>query len=198
MKIAYFHDSIEYRTEFSSRDPLRPTFYWFSDRFHDHYGYGIDNTYFYLFVKDPISSNISMRARGGTQHDFHDLYADFVLYKNEQVPKLDRGELEYAEPPILMSFDRMTPELIAVYHKNTNEYEILYPEASAKTRFRLYDVQSGSKWPVGTQFTDVPELTAAVPELCNALPFQEPGYHDGRHVYDRWVPMVTEKNGTWL
>ena len=82
MKIAFSHSSNEYRTEFTSRDPRRPTFYWFSDRFHDHYGYGIDGSYFYLFVKDPIYDKISLRARNGTKRDFHNLYKDFFRLRD--------------------------------------------------------------------------------------------------------------------
>ncbi len=154
--------------------------------------------YFYLFVKNSARDNIAMRARRGENLDFNDLYSDFLDYQNSAFAKLKSGELKYAEPPIIMTFEIIIPDLIAKYHEDTNEYEIIKPITRSNVRFKLYDDTYKHTWPMGIPFTDVPELLEALPVLKESLPFQKPESIDGKYVYDNWVPMKTEKNGTWL
>src|SRR3989344_3482510 len=59
--ICFAHASDEYREFFTSREPNRPTFFWFTDRYYDHISHW-DNysswKYFYLFIKDPEADKI--------------------------------------------------------------------------------------------------------------------------------------------
>ncbi len=194
--ITFFHHSEEYREEFTHKDPIRPCFYWFSDRFHSHCG---QYPYFYLFVKNPITSNIAMRVRSGENLDFHDLYTHFLDYRDVGIPKVAKGDIQYAEPPIIMSFSKIVPDLIAKYHEDTDDYEIIKPVACSTIRFRFNE--SSSKFQssaLGIPFTKISELTHALSVLKVSLPFEDPEYIGGKYVYKNWIPMKTEKNGTWL
>lgn len=191
--ISFFHNSDEYREEFTHKDLKRPCFYWFSDRFHSHIG--IDS-YFYLFVKNPTIDNISMRARSGNDLDFNDLFSHFLYYKNNGVPKLESGELRYAEPPIIMSFDKITPDLIAKYNRDAKEYEVIKPTSHTNVKFKLWGDKQIST--LATPFTEIPELANILPMLKKSLPFEKPDVIDNKYIYANWIPMKTEKNGTWM
>lgn len=139
-----------------------------------------------------------MRARHGDNFDFNDLYSIFLDYKKDGVSKMQNGELKYAEPPILMSFDKVIPDLIAKYHEDTNEYEVVKPTAHLGRRFKLYDDTYKHIWALEIPFTEVPELVDLLPTLKESLPFQGAEYIDSKYIYDNWMPMKTEKNGMWL
>jgi len=55
------HSSDEYREVFTSKDKIRPTFYWFTDRYFDHLA-GCKYPawdYFYVFIKNPKEDKMS-------------------------------------------------------------------------------------------------------------------------------------------
>ena len=52
--------------------------------------------------------------------------------------------------------------------------------------------------PFGIPFLEVPELVNILPMLKECLPFQKPESIDEKYIYANWIPMRTEKNGSWL
>ncbi len=179
--ITFFHNSDELRSEFSHKDSNRPCFYWFADRFHSHTGYLKKDKYFYMFVKDPIKESITLIPRNNEDHSFHALYNDFLFFKH------NTDYQEYLEPPILMSYDRIVPDLIAEYSEETNEYKIVKPDIFKHMRFKLYDDSYKHQWAKGPKFTDIQVLNKSLPLLANSLPLTDPKIRNGKYIFKNWL-----------
>lgn len=197
--ITFFHNSDEYRDFFSHNFLKRPTFYWYSDSFHSHTGCIEKEKYFYLFVKDPIADGIALRSRNEGL-DFNGLHSHYNDFKKECLKNPKNGEYFYKEPSILMSFSTFEPDLIAEYDNNDNTYCIIKPIQQKGQKFKLYDDKFKEKYVIGegVPFIDIPEIITAVPKILEALPNIEPRKSLGKYHFDNWLPMVTEKNGSWL
>ncbi len=196
--ISFFHISPEYRVVFSSPSPKRPCFYWFSDRFHSHYGYPQDGWYIYFFVVDPAKDKVSLRARAGAQNDFNDLYTDFARYKENVLQQVSVDKMAYTEPPVVMSFDTIVPSLVAQYDKVTNEFVVVLPTEHKGKRFELFERCIHLKeWPRPKAFVEIPTLMQVLPMLSSSLPLELPKTEGGEYMYDRWLPMNKPK-GIWL
>ncbi len=172
----------------------RPSFYWYSDRFHDHIS---DDKpvykYMYFFFVNPKRDIVQLRSRTGDM-DFNDLHNYYVDYKTA----LQDPEIKYAEPGIVMSFSKMVPDII-LEHKEKGifkkwvESEVIWPlsEKGNKVRFHY---NTGKPVP----FTEIPVLSHTYPALKKCLPIWQPVRNNGKWEYPDWVPMKTHKNGTWL
>lgn len=180
----------------------RPVFYWFSDIWFSHWPRTRDK-YFYLFVKNPKKNEIELRSRSGS-FDFDALLSEYVEYLQERKQK-DLIDLHfnpdpkppykgYHEPPILMSFSEVVPDLVVHFSNERDKCgEIISSEPHKGRSICLFD-KTG--FPI--KFTDIEEVVDIVPRIKNSYPFIQPRKSKGKFVYDDWVPMVTEKMGTWL
>lgn len=187
--IVFFHHSDEHIEVFNPRDPAllehrgdRPLFYWFSDRYHSLYGNNSREGYFYLFFKHPPTDNIEIRAR----HEglgFDSLYRAYLEHKNGDA----------SEPGILMSFSKITPDLVLKYNEKLDAHIIVNPKSHKGQVIRLFD---DNNKPI--PFNQIREIIQAVPQLKNSHPFIEPGVENGKYIYDDWQPMITERMGVWL
>jgi len=190
--ITFIHNSDELRSVFSHKDEGRPCFYWFTDRYHSHTGFKLKDKFFYLFVKNPISDAISFRPRNNEDRSFHALYEDFLFY-------MHNTEYEgYLEPPILMSFSTIFPDLIARYLQDLNEYEIIEPISHRGERFRLFDDMYKEVWAKGIPFVEIPLLNEVIPTLQNSIPIASPDKRDEKYYFQNWVEMTSPRSGTWL
>lgn len=181
--LVFFHNSEEYREEFTSKEPDRPSFYWFSDKYFSHWPKNYRHKYFYLFVKNPKRDNIQLRAR----HDGLDFNALWLAYLNYQQQLI---KYEHVEPPIIMSFSKIIPDLIAEYQEDTKQLVIIKPSA--------YKGQSLNSIYERIRFANIPLIREIVPGIVNSLPFVSPMESNGGYIYDDWNPLVTEKMGMWL
>lgn len=197
--ISFFHNSDEYREVFSDREMNRPTFYWYSDSFHSHVGYKEKDKYFYLFVKNPRADGITLRSRH-EELDFNALHSHYVWFKKECLNNPRNGEYFYREPSILMSFSTLIPDLIARYDEDSNEYYIIKPIEQKGVRFKLYDDKFKKEYVIGDgiPFIKIPEIITVVPKILEALPNINPDILQEKYIFNNWLPMITEKNGSWL
>jgi len=189
--ITFFHNSSEYREEFSSKEPSRPCFYWFGDSYHCHLGWNVRDDYFYLFVKNPKRDKIFFRSRS-KDLGFNGLYSNFLEYRAER-KKIYSGQEKYTEPSILMSFSKIRPNIIAKYIKDAKEFEIIKPESYRGTKFSVNDENARL-----IPFNEIKEVVNIVPEIKNSYPFVAPEKKLNKYFYEDWLPMITEKNGVWL
>lgn len=184
--------------------PIRPVFYWFNDMFHDHLPH-LDK-YFYLFVKNPKKDKIYLRARH-EGYDFNGLCKhQYDYYYKERAGK-DLGSYyknpgvkgNYYQPSVIMSFSNKDPDLVIKFAEDEKKckYEkygtVLYPESHKGTVIYLFDE---NYYPI--KFTDIPEIVNIVPKINFSYPFLTPKKVNGKYVYEDWVPMITEKMGTWI
>lgn len=195
--LTFFHCSDIYLEQFSSREPGRPTFFWYSDVFHTHNLPRKTNWYkfFNLFVKNPRKDNIALRARHDIG-DFHSLHQHFVNYDNERIAKLTdwmTGK-EYIEPGIIMSYSSITPDLTAEFENDTSPFcVVVKPDKYKGLRIRLMD---DNRVPI--HFLKIPELIEIVPPIVQSHPFIEAKQADRLFIYEDWMPIVTDMNGTWI
>lgn len=185
-------------------DPKRPLFYWYTDRF-----VHFDGTwqYMYIFAIDPKKDNLRVRARAGDL-EFDDLHKGFLHYKKWREGGYP-DELKYAESGILMSFDEMKPVVTLMARSygsskpewQQTDYEIVTPmKPFTKRVIKLFEAPYTSDFDAKPiKFTDIPELVDLIPDMEDMLPFKqiEPDA-DGKYHYDGWLPMITEKKGTWI
>lgn len=202
-KLVLLHNSDRLFTSHKPPDDTRPFFYWYSDRFCSFQG---TQKYMYIFVVDSVNDDIRLRSRSNTQ-DFDGLHKDFLHYKKWYDGKLP--EYKYAESGIAMTFSEMVPAvtLMARSYGSSKEewmqtdFEIIEPLVPFTKRIiKLfhgdYDDMNEAK-PI--RLTDIPELVALIPDMKDCLPFKEISPDaDGKYHYDNWLPMVTDKQGTWL
>ena len=201
--LTFFHNSDEYREEFTSQDNNRPSFYWFNDRYHNHLS--LDSRcwkYFYLFVKDSSKDSIAFRSRH-EDYGFHSLYEHYQDYLKERANLYTKGifnSIAY-EPSILMSFSKIIPDLILEFPYENEPYGIiLKPKKYVGKKVYLFDSSKSilSKNQMPISFIDIPEIVEIVPDIINSHPFIKPERLNGKYIYKNWVPMITEKSGSWL
>ena len=195
--LCFFHNSESLIEEFNPRDPSLhrgnyPSFYWFSDSFFTHVP--PPGRYFYLFLKNPRLDYIQFRARHEGL-DFHALYQAFLDYQMERDHYRSMGRYDkYVEAAILMSFSTIEPDLIAEYSETTRLHTIIKPGDYEGSTISLFDER---KIPIS--FIKIPLLVEMLPTILQAFPFQAPERDERfRHLYPDWVPMITEKMGTWM
>ncbi len=194
MYISFFHRSDSYIEEFNPKDDVKPSFYWFGDLCYDHISTTYRDKYFYLFVKNPKKDGIAVRAR----HEglgFNSLYSHYLKYKKGRDQNLQKGINSLSpEPAILMSFSKITPDLILEFEDNhANSAVVIKPEGYKGLKITLFD---NNNMPI--RFTDVPEIVQILPKIRHSLPFVEPKKEKDQYVYEDWVPMITETMGMWI
>lgn len=183
--ISFFHHSDNYIEEFSPQDDVRPSFYWFGDRYYNHMGTTYRYKYFYLFLKNPKKSGLRFRERY-EGFGFNSLYSRYLKYKKERDQNLQKGS---PEAPILLSFSKITPDLILEFEdESSNSGVIIKPEGYRGLKITLFD---NNNMPI--QFTDIPEIVQILPKITHSLPFVEPKKEKDQYIYEDWLPMVTEK-----
>jgi hypothetical protein len=181
--LTFFHNTDEYREEFTSQDPRRPCFYWFSDRYFHFPRYNCK--YFYLFVKTPKVDNIELRARHDGL-DFNALYQWYIGYRSV----LENKGVQYAEPAILMSFSKMVPDLTIEFTGSPIREGIIKQTGKS---VKIFD-DEGNAIP----FNQIPEILEALPQIKESIPMVPPARENGKYIYESWNPMITEKMGSWL
>lgn len=187
--ITFFHNSEDYIEVFNPKSDNRPTFYWFSDRYHSHIGVNVKHRYFYLFVKNPKQDNIELRTRG-EELDFNGLWEYYLEYKVERDKLYNQGIYDkYIEPPIIMSFSSITPDLVAEYDEVRDLFTIIKPD---KYKGRELKFQKA------LDFVNIKLTTEILPQINKSLPFIDPKETKGKYIYDGWKPMVTDEMGVWL
>lgn len=189
----------------------RPFFYWYSDRFVSFRG---TQNYLYIFIIDPIADDIALRARQ-SDRGFNGLHKDFLHYKawregvHDETCWCIHKNQKYAESGIAMTFSGLRPAMTLVnrYYGSDREewmatdFEIIDPIAPfTKRKVKLFKepYDEWSEWqPI--PLSEIPEIVSLLPELNQSLPFVLPEVsRDGKYVYDRWNPMITETDGIWL
>lgn len=179
--ITFFHTSPHYIQLFFPQHLKRPLFYWFGDCYHDMIGGDNREDYFYLFVKNPREDNISFRSRT-EEMGFDGIYRHYLEYQKNRV-----------EPAILMSFSKIIPDLALKYDQKYKAYAVITPIEHKGTKINFHDENGKPK-----NFLEIPEILAIVPNIKNSHPFIDPIKKDGKYAYRDWIPMITEKMGTWL
>jgi len=179
--ITFFHTSPHHIQLFFPQHIKRPIFYWFGDCYHDLFGKDHRAEYFYLFVKNPNKDNIAFRSRS-EEMGFDGLYKHYLEYQKHRI-----------EPAILMSFSKIIPDLALKYDQKKKTYRVIAPIKYKGTKINLHDEKGRPK-----NFLEIPEVLEIVPDIKNSHPFIDAKIIHGKYTYDDWVPMVTEKMGTWL
>lgn len=184
-KIFFFHNTDHYhevftlKTAAAHRGPRddRPTFYWFSDSYHSHFP-AMDK-YIYLFVKNPKEDNIQFRPRH-LEPSFDAMYKDYLNFLAEkEKPSSERNSQEFCEPPILMSYSDIVPDLIALYDEENTAHIIIKPEKYKGLVFRLFDERE-----VPIPFNQIKTIVKVLPKIKESFPFISPKKIDGVYVYD--------------
>lgn len=174
----------------------RPVFYWFNDSWHSNMPESREK-YLYFFVKNPKKENISLRNRCGSG-DFDSLYQNYVSFKNELLSRnlLDiyKNGNGYIEPPILMSFSDIEPDLVLMFANGKDRQGVVVkPEQYKGTVITFFDDNF-----VPIPFINIPEIVEIVPKIKQSFPFVIPEKRSSKYIYEDWLPMITEKGGTWL
>lgn len=192
--LVLFHVSDDHQTKAFFGNGKRPTFFWFGDRYHNHFAMGDYRTkYFHLAVKQPKQEGLEFRSR----HDgygFDGLWRNFLSYREGQDKHYAEGKFDWLtpEPSIIMTFSPIFPDLIAEYDEKLKKYVITHPQKHAGTTFDLFD---GSNKPL--LFSEVPAITTILPQITQALPFVEAKESNGEYAYADWQDMPY-KSGWWL
>ena len=198
----FFHTTDDYIETFDpqyspmnkdTNPPARPLFYWFSNVYFKYLG----DKYLYLFIINPKKQGVAVRNRAENERQFDGLwnqYQDFQLRKRDK-------KIKYNEPPIIMSFAKLKPSL-TLKHLGNGVFTVMTPvkgfrffwQSKNRTiKFKMLD-ENNQKIP----FNKIEPLMQLLPELKNSLPFTEPKEENDKFVYEDWLEMVTEKNGSWL
>jgi len=191
----FFHTTDDYIETFDPQySPMnkdgnpssRPLFYWFSNVYFKYLG----DKYLYLFIVNPKKENIAVRHRLNNEEMFDGIWRRFKSFSNNRLSegfwKEHHGVLcPQDEPPIIMSFNILKPTLIL---KKVSENTFSYQDKI----FKFADEQNQ---PIPFDKT---ELVKILPELKNSLPFVEPRQENVKFIYEDWLEMKSEKNGTWL
>ncbi len=199
--ILLIHNSDVLYDTLKPADENRPLFYWYTDRFASHVG---TMKYLYFCLINPKKDRVALRARGGNS-GFDTLHKDFLYYKEYCEGST---ELNYAEPGIAMSFDEIKPTLILkaiprMFGNLTSQpfvYEVVSPhDGQSRERIKLFEKSPKTKAFLPIKFTDIPLLVKAAPQITQCLPSIDikPNVQ-GNYRYRDWLPMVTEKSGTWI
>jgi len=173
--ITFFHNSDEYREAFTHRDKGRPCFYWFSDSWFCHIGF---RDYFYLFVKNPKTDSIKFETgwRDGGLNGLNDRYLSFLEKRDAIYNKT--SSLKYAEPPILSSFSRIEPDIIAKYKESIDKFIIIKPQQyrgislplfKNKIPQRIDRIFDSDYMP--NKFIAIEEILTVVPNIKDSYPF---------------------------
>lgn len=173
--ITFFHNSDNYIEKFTPKDEVRPSFYWFGDRYYNHYSITTRFKYFYLFVKNPKKDGIELRERYEGL-GFNSLYSRFLKYKKEREQNLQKGIYNWLspEPGIIMSFSVIVPDLIAKFDDDiAKTCTVIKPAQYEGVRFALFDKNN-----VPISFIDVPEICEILPNIISSYPFVEPKKED--------------------
>jgi hypothetical protein len=190
--ITFFHTSPHHIQLFFPKNIKRPLFYWFGNCYFSLFGAGDRQEYFYLFVKNPQEDDIAFRARNDEQ-GFDGLYRNYLDYLKEQKKMYAKGTLKYNEPAILMSFSKIIPNLTLKYDKKDKTYTVITPIEYKGTKINLHDEND-----IPLNFLEIPEIIEILPNINNSHPFIDAKIIGGKYTYNDWIPMVTEKMGTWL
>lgn len=101
--------------------------------------------------------------------------------------------MAYAEPSILMSFDKIILDIVAKWDSEDSEKMTLIKPYNGKgIKIRMWDKGTPLK------FISIPEIVNILPHIKKSLPFVTPEKLNRRYLYKGWVSMITEKQGTWL
>ena len=190
--ITFFHHSDKYIEVFDPCDPKvearrgynRPMFYWFYDKYYHYWGDDYKDKYFYIFVKKPSKDVIFFEyLRRGRYPDFHKLWLQYLKRKEEE-----KTGCFTAEPPILISFSVIEPDLIAEYDKERDMYFVLKPSRRDKSEKVYLSFHDRDKKPVS--FLDIGALVDLLPQIKYSVPFQQPLEIDGKYIYHDWRSCV--------
>lgn len=186
--LTFFHNSDNYIEEFSPKDDVRPSFYWFGDRYYNHMGTTYRYKYFYLFVKNPKKSGLRFRERYEGL-GFDSLYSRYLKYKKERDQHLQKGINNWSspEPAILLSFSTITPDLILEFKdESPNIAVVIKPQRHKGLKITLFD---NNNMPIG--FMDIKEIIQILPHIGQSFPFVEPKQDKSGYIYEDWLD--TEK-----
>lgn len=211
MKLVLLHNSDRLFTSHKPPDTKRPFFYWYSDRFVSFQG---TQKYLYIFVIDPLEDDIRLRSRTNSK-DFDGLHKDFLHYKawidgnHDETCWCGTKDIQYAESGIAMTFSEMKPTITLMnryYGSNREEwmatdFEIIEPAIPfTRRKIKLFKEPYDDMYKTQPiKFNEIPEIVSLIPDINECLPFKKiEKSEDGKYHYDRWKPMVTEKDGTWI
>ncbi len=92
-----------------------------------------------------------------------------------------------------MSFSKIIPNLALKYDQKEKVYTVITPIEHKGTKINLHDENGKPK-----NFLEIPEILEIVPDIKKAHPFIDAKMINEKYTYEDWVPMITEKMGTWL
>lgn len=188
--IIFFHNSDNYIEKFTPKDEVRPSFYWFGDRYYNHYSTTTRFKYFYLFVLNPKKDGIRLRERYEGL-GFNSLYSRYLKYKKVRDQNLQKGSYNWSspEPAIILSFSKIKPDLILEFDdESPNSAVVIKPERYKGLKISLFD---NNDMPI--QFIDIPEIVRILPKIRQSLPFIEPRMGKDGYIYEDWLPMAAEQ-----
>jgi hypothetical protein len=94
-----------------------------------------------------------------------------------------------------MSFSDIVPDIV-MYFADCNKDRfatIIEPVEFQGEKIYIFDKKFK---PI--PFNKDPLIKRIIPQINQSLPFVKPKKINGEYVYGNWIPMETEKNGTWL
>ena len=105
-----------------------------------------------------------------------------------------RDYSEYCEPAILMSFSKIKPDLSIIFLNEKDRFGLIVEPLEYQGE--MVEMFEEDYTPIA--FNNISIINKILPELFNSIPFVKPVKKEGRYEYKDWVPMVTDKMGTWL
>jgi hypothetical protein len=141
--------------------------------------------YLYFFIINTKNQGIGVRNRCEHLQKFDGLWHQFQDFQKHKT-----NNKEYNEPPIIMSFYKLKPNIVLEYQEN-GSFKIIYPSISKE--FKLEDEDN-----IKIPFNRIEPIVELLPEIEHSLPFVEPIKIDGKYVYDDWLEMTEGRGGSWL
>ena len=201
-KLLLIHNSDKLFDVLQPPDTKRPNFYWYTDRFVSHIG---TSKYIYIFVINPQQDNVELRCRA-QPFDFDALHKGFLHFKEYHEGKHPQYKMNI-ESGIAMSFSKLIPTVILQATGDEEDgLKLDYKIVKPSRRFSKNKVVRLFKEPYSEiykdkplRFSDIPELAELIPNIEDVLPFKNLEVAaNGKYEYDNWLPMVTQREGTWL
>lgn len=108
-------------------------FYWLVDRYFDQLTFGKHAAYKYLYF-----------YMGTDNYEGNKAYLRFNKWAEDRESGIKTKSF-YEEPPILITSDKILPNMIAEYESVTKDFYVLYPKKYAKIRLNLFNANGFAK-----------------------------------------------------
>lgn len=168
--ICFIHHSDHYKEYPVSQSENDLVFYWFTDRYFDQITSGKFSAYKYLyfFMKNFYEDKIKLHFRGdGGLGEACRRYLEFKKWAEIRVNNI-KNKSFYTEPPMLYSYRRIDPDLIAEYNEDEKDFFVIFPDKYKGIKLGLYSPNGYSKNFLNTKLPDL------FPNISKAIPFKNP------------------------